>query len=145
MITTNSKIITPEEFLSNMPSDGVLFFKFMGDDVCLIGTFDVAEEGLRITHFGYNGWLYCTKELEEFTAGCIADIISFHNNDIYTFKMPENSILQEIREQLGERVIFYKTSSKVADVSFAKELSLGEDTVFVCLFEEQKIKQAAKR
>lgn len=128
-----SEIISQEEFMGYMPSERVLFFRFMDDGICLLSTFEMTKEGLRVSHFGKDGVVYSAKELHELSEKSIAEIRNSNKEDVYCFDIPEASILPEIREQFGENVIFYRSCAENADFFFAKELNLGEDTVFVCL------------
>ena len=128
-----SEIISQEEFMRHMPSESVLFFRFMDDDVCLLSVFEMTKEGLRVSHFGKDGVVYSAKELHELSERSIAEIRNSNKEDVYCFNMREDNILPEIREQFGENVIFYRSCAENADFSFARELNHGEDTIFVCL------------
>lgn len=133
-----SKIISQEEFLSYMPHEDVLVYKFVGDRACLLGNFEFNMEGdsLLLNRYGTSGWEHGIKELEEDLAliSCISDVQGYHAGDMYTFETDGKNIVETLKSHFGDKIVFYRTFTKEADFSFAKGLNLDEDTVLVCYY-----------
>ena len=128
------KIITAKEFEEYMPDENVVFFRLVGDEVYLLGVFENTEDSFRLNRYGKYGWEYRVKELEEsFTLDYISEVQGHHAGDMYIYDLNVNNILAEVRDCFGDNIIFYQSSEKAIDFSFAKSLGLDEETVFVVL------------